>query len=305
MRAIAIIEYGPPEVLRLENLPDPQPGPGQVRVRVRAAGVQPVDCAVRQGLFRGGGPFQVTLPQILGNEFAGVVDQVGAGVTDFAPGDEVLGFQILNSYAELVVVSTAQIVAKPPEMSWEEAGALSASGQTAHTAVEELDVGAGETILIHGAAGGVGTAAVQLMRARGATVIGTASELNHEYLRALGAIPVTYGDDLARRIRQIATGPIDAALDAAGRGALKASIELVEDRDRIGTIVDFENARRLGVRAIRSQRSAARLAELVDLCRQGKLRVHIRQSFPLHQAAAAHRLVETGQGRGKIVLTLP
>lgn len=305
MRAIAIREYGPPEVLGLEEFPDPQPGPGEVRVRVRAAGVQPVDCAVRQGWFRNGGPFQVHPPQILGNEFAGVIDQIGEGVEGFAPGDEVLGFRVLGSYAEMVVVSTAQIVAKPTTMSWEEAGAFSASAQTAHTALEELYVAAGETVLVHAAAGGVGTAAVQLARALGATVIGTASEANHEYISSLGATPVTYGPGLTGRVRALAPAGVDAALDAAGRGALEASVEMIEDRSRIGTIIDFDVAGRLGVRAIRSQRSATRLAALVDLFRQGKLRVHIRQAFPLHRAADAHRLVETGHGRGKVVLTMP
>lgn len=304
MRAIAIRQYGPPEVLRIEEFPDPVPGPGEVRVRVRAAGVQPVDCAVRQGWFRNGGPFEVRPPQILGNEFAGVVDQVGEGVRDFAPGDEVLGFKTLAAYAGLLTVSTDQIVRKPKSISWEMAGALSASGQTAHTGIEALDVAAGETVLIHGAAGGVGTVAVQLARARGATVIGTASAANHEYLRSLGAIPVTYGDGLIDRVQALAPEGVDAAFDAAGRGALEASVELIDDRNRIITIVDFELAERLGVRGVRSQRSTARLDDLVDLCDGGRLRIHVRRAFPLHEAAAAHREIETGHGRGKIVLTI-
>ncbi|HEX3159765.1 MAG TPA: NADP-dependent oxidoreductase [Gemmatimonadaceae bacterium] len=304
MRAMAIRAYGPPEVLQLETLPDPMPGPGQVRVRVRAAGVQPVDCAVRAGAFRNGGPFQVRFPQILGNEFAGVVDRVGQGVHDWASGDEVIGFETLASYAELVVVSSGQIVARPPRMSWEEAGALSGSGQTAHTVLEDLDVGAGETILIHAAAGGVGTVAVQLARARGATVVGTASEANHDYLRRLGAIPTTYGAGLAGRVRALAPQGVNAAFDAAGRGALHASVELVADRDRIATVVDFALADELGVRAVRSRRSAERLGELAEMYARGALRIHVRRSFPLHEAAAAHREMERGHGRGKVVLTV-
>jgi NADPH:quinone reductase-like Zn-dependent oxidoreductase len=304
MRAVVIHEYGPPEVLRLAELPDPEPAPGTVRIRVRAAGVQPVDCAVRQGRFRTGGAFQVRLPQIPGNEFAGVVDRIGEGVDDFAPGDEVLGFQTLNSYAEFVVVSATQIVFKPKEMPWAVAGAFSAACQTAHTALEHLRVKPGETVLIHAAAGGVGTAAVQLARARGATVIGTASAANHDYLRSLGAIPVSYGDGLVDRVRDLAPHGVDAVLDAAGRDALLASVELVENRDRIGTIVDFQLAERLGVRQLRSDRTAVRLNQLVELYRQGQLRIHIREVFPLHEAVAAHRMVERGHGRGRVALAL-
>ena len=304
MRAIVIREYGPPEVLRLETLPDPEPGPGQVRVRVRAAGVQPVDCAVRDGAFRNGGPFPIRFPQVLGNEFAGVVDRVGEGVSEWSPGDEVVGFETVASYADLVAVGARQIVRKPPAMPWAEAGALSASGQTAHTVLEDLAIEAGETLLVHGAAGGVGTMAVQIARARGATVIGTAREANHDYLRRLGAIPTTYGDGLVERVRALAPTGVDAAFDAAGHGALRASTELVAHRERIATIVDFDVADALGLRGIRSRRSAERLAELTGMYDRGELRVHVRRTFPLHEAAAAHREVERGHGWGKVVLTI-
>jgi NADPH:quinone reductase-like Zn-dependent oxidoreductase len=302
MRAITIREYGPPEVLRLETLPDPEPGPGQVRVRVRAAGVQPVDCAVRAGAFRDGGPFPIRFPQVLGNEFAGVVDRLGEGVSEWSPGDEVVGFESLASYAELVVVDADHLVARPAGMPGEEAGALSASGQTAHTVLEELAITAGETILVHGAAGGVGTMAVQIARARGATVIGTASEANHDYLRRLGAIPTTYGAGLVERVRALVPAGVDAAFDTAGRGALHASVKLVAHRERIATIVDFALADALGLRGIRSRRSAERLAELTGMYDRGELRVHVRRTFPLHEAAAAHREVERGHGWGKVVL---
>lgn len=211
---------------------------------------------------------------------------------------------MLNCYAEFVVVSVDQIIAKPHGMTWEAAGSLSASGQTAHTALQELRVGKGDTVLIHAAAGGVGSVAVQLARIYGATVIGTASERNHDYLRSLGAIPVTYGEGLADRVRALAPNGVRAALDAAGGDALQVSLELVGDKDRIGTIVAFEQAARLGLRAIRSQRSAVRLAQLADLHSRGELQIHIRQTFPLSQAADAHREVEKGHGRGKIVLAV-
>lgn len=300
MKAVAITKYGTPDVMQVMEFADPQAGPGQVRVRVKSAGVQPVDTAVRGGWT----VFPVQFPQILGNEFAGLVDQVGEGVSDFAIGSEVIGWSVLACYAEYVVVGTDQIAAKPREMPWDVAGVLSASGQTAHTALRELGVGQGDTVLIHAAAGGVGTVAVQLARAWGATVIGTASERNHEYLRSIGAIPVAYGDGLVERVRDVAPGGVDAALDAIGGEALPASVELVADRSRIGTIVGFDAAPRLGVRAIRSQRSAARLAELIELYVQDKLKIHIWKSFPMHEAAAAHREVETGHVRGKVVLTI-
>ncbi|MEV7772518.1 NADP-dependent oxidoreductase [Kitasatospora sp. NPDC086791] len=302
MKAVTVTESGGPEVLRVTRVPDPQPGPGEVRVRVYAAGVQPVDLAIREG-FRPPG-LAVEPPFVLGNEFAGVVDRLGPDSGDWRTGDEVLGFRLLDSHAELVTVDAAQLVAKPAGMPWEQAGSLSASGQTAHTALTLLGVGPGDTVLVHGASGGVGTVAVQLARAWGATVIGTASERNHAYLRELGAVPVTYGEGLVERVRAAAPQGVTAAFDAAGRGALEASVELVADRDRIGTVVDHEGARRLGVRALRTRRTAARLTELVRLWEAGGLRLEIAEALPLERAGEAHRLVGTGHVRGKVVLTM-
>lgn len=303
MRTAAFAEFGSADVLQTMEFDIPQAGAGEVRVRVKAAGVQPVDAAIRGGWSPRG--VTVRLPQIPGNEFAGVVEQVGQGVTGFPIGSKVIGYKVLTCYAQYVVVSVDQIVAKPDSMPWEEAGALSASGQTAHTALQELRVGSGDTVLIHAAAGGVGSAAVQLAKAWGAsTVIGTASERNHDYVRSLGAIPVAYGDGLAERVRAIAPGGIDAVLDAIGGDALKVSVELCHNRDRIGTIAGFDLAEQLGVRAIFSKRSAERLAELVELYKAGKLRIAIRQTFPLDDAADAHREIESGHGFGKVVIAI-
>lgn len=301
-RAAAFAEFGPPQVLRLIDVEAPQAGPGEVRIRARAAGVQPADTVLRSGRYTFG--LTVTFPQVPGNEVAGVVDQVGEGVTGFAPGDEVIGFRGLGCYADLVVVEAAQVAAKPAGMPWEAAGGFSASAQTAHVALQALRVGKDDTVIVHGAAGAVGTIAVQLARAWGATVVGTASERNHDYLRSLGAVPVTYGDGLVERVRSVAPQGVDAALDAAGRGALQASVELVTDRDRIGTIVDYAAVAELGVQAIRGPRTAARLGELLDLWSDGTLRVEVSRTFPLAEAAEAHRLVESGHGRGKVVLTI-
>ncbi|GIN39397.1 MULTISPECIES: NADP-dependent oxidoreductase [Heyndrickxia] len=303
MKAAAISTFGPPDVLQVIEFDTPYAGPEQVRVRIKAAGIQPFDVEVRKSGWAPPG-FDVRYPQILGNEFAGIIDQVGDKVTDFSVGDEVLGWALLSCYAEYVVVSADQIVYKPQNMPWEEAGAITASGQTAHTALQELGVDKGDTILIHAAAGGVGTFAVQLAQAWGATVIGTASEQNHDYLRSLGALPITYGPDLAERVRALVPKSVDIAFDAAGDEALRASLELVQNKKRIGTIVAFSLAEELGVRQIRSHRTVGRLAELVELYSQGKLKVHIRKAFPLQRAADAHREIESGHGRGKVVLTM-
>ncbi|UVS77546.1 NADP-dependent oxidoreductase [Actinokineospora sp. UTMC 2448] len=296
MKAVVATAAGGPDVLELVDLPDPLPGSGQIRVRVKAAGVQPFDVGVRQGWAPRG--IEIRHPQLLGNEFAGVVDLLGPDVTAFAPGDAVVGFAVLACYAEYVVVNVDQVVVKPAAMSFEQAGGLSGSGQAAHTALEDLRVGAGDTLLVHAAAGGVGTVAVQLAKQRGATVIGTAGAANHEYLRELGAIPVTYGPGLVERVRAVAPNGVDAALDGAGAEALRASVELVADRSRIGTLVAFDLVDELGVRALFSRRSADRLAALTA----AHPRVHVRATYPLADAAAAHRDVETGHGRGKVVI---
>ncbi|RAR41363.1 NADP-dependent oxidoreductase [Paenibacillus sp. MDMC362] len=303
MKAVAFSTIGPPDVLRVMEFEDPQAGNGQIRVKIKAAGVQPADCGIRGS---GWAPPNMTLrmPQILGNEFAGTIDQVGEGVRGFKVGEDVIGWSLLACYAEYVVVSSDQVVRKPDPMPWEEAGVLTAAGQTAHTALQALGVGEGDTVLIHAAAGGVGSYAVQLARAWGARVIGTASERNHDYLRSLGAVPVVYGPGLVARVKAAAPEGVSAALDAAGEEALLASLELVGDRSRIGTIVAFDRVEELGVLAIRSQRSKDRLAELVQLYEQGKLQIHVSRAFSLSEAAEAHRAVESGHVRGKVVLRI-
>ena len=302
MRAVGFTRPGGPEVLTLMEIDTPRAGAGQVRVRVRAAGVQPFDCAVRAGWTPQGVP--PGYPRIPGNEFAGVVDQVGDGVTDVGIGAKVLGFGLLNAYAEHLVVPADQITAKPAAMPWEVAGGFTAGAQTAHIALEELAVARGEVLLVHAAAGAVGTVAVQLAVRRGATVIGTAREANHDYLRSLGAVPVAYGEGLLDRVRAAAPDGVDAVLDGAGGDALAVSLALVADRGRIITLVEHGRAQELGVRTTRALRSASRLAELVDLHRRGELRIHVRVTYPLARAADAHREVEARHGRGKVVLTV-
>ncbi|GAA4936600.1 NADPH:quinone reductase-like Zn-dependent oxidoreductase [Nonomuraea thailandensis] len=303
MRAAAFAEPGGPDVLKVMELPAPQAGPGQVRVRVRAAGVQPFDAAVRAGWLP---PYlgEMGYPRIPGNEFAGVVDQVGEDVTGVAVGAEVLGFTALSSYAEYVVVPAANVTAKPAKVPWEVAGGLTAGVQTAELAIDGVGLAEGETLLVHGAAGSVGTAAVQIARRRGATVIGTAREANHDYLRALGAVPVVYGEGLADRVRALAPGGVDAALDGAGGHALEVSMELVRDRARIVTLVEHGRAAELGVRLVQGDRSAERLGRYAALYAKGAFAFPVRRTYRLEEAAQAHREIETGHGQGKIVITI-
>ncbi len=302
MRAAAFTTPGGPEVLRVMELPAPQAGPGQVRVKVKAAGVQPFDTAVRAGWTPPG--VAGDLPRIPGNEFAGVVDQVGEDVTGVPLGAEVLGFSVLNCYAEYVVVDAGDVTAKPSGLPWEVAGGLTAGVQTAELALDGLAVGPGDTLLVHAAAGGVGTAAVQIARMRGATVIGTAREENHDYLWNLGVTPVTYGDGLADRVRALAPDGVDAALDGAGGHALEVSLELVKDPDRILTLVEHDKAAALGVRTTQGVRTAERLGRYAGLCAAGKLKFPVRRTYELERAAEAHRESETRHGSGKIVLRI-
>lgn len=302
MRAVVFDEYGPPAVLRVATLPAPRPEAGEVRVRVLTAGVQPFDTMVRNGSM----PVAVTFPQQLGNEFAGVVDAVGAGagVEGWAPGDEVIGWAFMRSLADYVIAGASSLVAKPAEMSWPEAGGLSSSGQTAIQALGALDLAAGETLLVQGAAGGAGTMAVQLARAAGVRVIGTAREANHDHLRRLGAIPVTYGEGLADRVHAVAPHGVDAALDAVGGQALRDALDLVGDPRRVVTLVDFDQAERLGTGAVRAQLSHGQLHELVTLVADGQLHVHLRATYPLERIIDAHRDVGSGHGPGKVVIDL-
>ncbi|GID95098.1 oxidoreductase [Amorphoplanes digitatis] len=285
-------------MLRIADLPDPEPGPGQVRIRVRAAGVQPFDIAVRQGWIKRG---PENFPHQVGQEYSGVVELLGEGVTGLAVGDPVLGSTMMAGQATHVVVPASDVVAKPPELDFPTAAALVAAAQTASGALRELGVGAGDTLLVHAAAGSVGTIAVQLARLAGATVIGTASPANHDYLRRLGALPVAYGDGVVEAVRAVAQGPVTVALDAAGRGAIAASVELGVPRDRIGTIVDDKAAAEFGTMVVRAGRSPARLGEVVALAARGVLTMPVR-AYPLAEAAEAHAVVEAGHGRGKVVL---
>jgi NADPH:quinone reductase-like Zn-dependent oxidoreductase len=312
MRAAVFDRFGPPSVLRVAELPDPVPGPGQVRVRVRAAGVQPFDVAFRRGdLARN----RVTFPQQLGQEYAGVIDETGPDVSfragdavrdadvPFVVGDAVLGSTMFNGHASAVVVPAATVVRKPERLDFPTAAGLVAAAQTALGAVRELAVGPGDVMLIHAAAGSVGTLAVQLARRAGATVIGAAGPANHDYLRTIGALPVAYGKSLPHTVRLIAKRLPTVALDAAGGEAIAQSVSLGIPPARIGTIVDDRAAAEYGARVVRASRDPARLAEVVDLAARGALSLRVR-AYPLTEVAAAHEAVESRHSRGKVVLVV-
>ncbi|MFJ7907871.1 NADP-dependent oxidoreductase [Kitasatospora sp. NPDC096204] len=307
MKAIAINRYGGPEVVEYTDLPDPKVGPDSVLVEVRAAGVNPVDWKVRDGALDG--ILDAHFPLVMGWDVAGVVRAVGGGVTEFAPGDEVFGYVRKDAvehgtYAELVSAPVRTLARKPAALDWAQSGGLPLAGLTALQSLRALRLAEGETVLVHAAAGGVGHLAVQLARAVGARVIGTAAERNHDFLRGLGADPVRYGEGLADRVRALAPDGVDAALDLVGHGAVRLSAELVADPGRIASVADF-GVRAIGGRYVWVRPDAGGLAELAALADDGRLTVTVASTFPLAQAASAQALSAEGRTRGKIVLLVP
>jgi NADPH:quinone reductase-like Zn-dependent oxidoreductase len=294
MRAVRFDEFGGPDVLHVDEVEEPHPGPGQIRIAVRAAGVNPFDYKVRRGMVGG------DLPKVPGLEAAGVVDEVGEGVQGVRPGDEVFGFTVGGAAAERALLDDFD--RKPAAMPWEVAGGLPVAVETAVRVLDELGVADGQTLLVNGAAGGVGSAAVQLARARGARVIGTAGEGNHAFLRELGAEPPPYGAGMVERVRALAPDGVDRALDTAGKGALPDLIEITGTPDHVITIADF-NAAEHGVRvSTGAERAAHALGEAARLFEAGCLRMPVAETFPFERAADAHRASETGHVRGKVIL---
>ena len=299
VKAARFSRFGGPEVLEIVDLPDPHPGPGQVRIAVRAAGVNPSDWKKRAGLM------DPELPQTMGYEAAGVVDELGEGVADVAVGDRVFGLSAEGAaQAELAVLSFYAPI--PPSLDFAGAAALPAAVETATRALDQLGAGSGSTLLINGASGSVGSAAVQLALARGVRVIGTASPANHDYLRSLGAEPVAYGEGLAGRVRALAPDGVDAALDVAGSGVLPELIELAGGPEHVVTIADFGGAQEYGVRFSSGDagRAVHALAGIGELIESGRFSLPVAQTFPLAEVAAAHRAGENGHVRGKLVLVI-
>jgi NADPH:quinone reductase len=311
-RAVVATAFGGPEVLAVIETPIQPPGPGDVLISVRAAGTNPIDYKVYSGVM---GQDPARLPMRLGSEAAGVVTEVGDGAEgprgQVAVGDEVVAYRIAGAYAADVTVPGASVIPKPSTLSFEEASGLMLTGVTATHALAVTRVGAGDTVLIHGASGGVGLMAIQLAADAGARVIGTAGENGRALVRDFGAEPVAYGAGLEERVRALAPGGVDAAVDCAGGDeALDTSLALVADRGRIVTIVASRRAFDSGIKVIGGApgadpgteiRTAARL-ELARLASDGKLRVVVAAAYPLSEAAAAHRTLATGHAHGKIVL---
>ncbi|VVJ21878.1 Bifunctional protein: zinc-containing alcohol dehydrogenase / quinone oxidoreductase (NADPH:quinone reductase) (EC / Similar to arginate lyase [Amycolatopsis camponoti] len=314
MRAVQFTEYGPPGVVHVADVEAPHAGPGEIRVAVRVSGVASGEVRIRSGALREVVP--VTFPFRTGFDAAGVVDEVGAGVTGVGVGDEVFGMTttaMRGANADFAIL--AAWAPKPAAWSWEEAGGAAGSVETATRVLDRLAVRAGHTVLIQGAAGAVGTIAVQLAVGRGATVIGTASEHNHDILRALGAEPTTYGAGLAERVRVLAPAGVDAVFDCAG-GSLPDLIAIAGDPARVVTIADLTAAAygvHLSHGAPSDNTGAAvgagadplavhGLAIAVTLAGEGRLRVPVAAAFPLAEAAAAHELSESRHAPGKIVL---
>ncbi|WP_327313557.1 NADP-dependent oxidoreductase [Streptomyces sp. NBC_01235] len=306
MRAVVARRYGGPEALELMEIDKPEPGAGSVLIRVKAAGVNPVDWHVVAGHLNS--ILEVSLPLVPGFDVAGVIEAIGPGVTDFSVGDEVFGYvrteQVqYGTYAELVAAPVHTLARKPASLTWQQAAGLPLVGLTALQSLSRVGARSGETVLVHAAAGGVGSVAVQIAVARGARVIGTASERNHEFLRSLGAEPVVYGDGLAERVRELAPEGVDAAVDCVGGDAVAVSQELLKDPSRVASIVDPEVTQR-GGHQVWTQPDPSDLAALASLADAGKLTVHIDRVLPLAEAADAFRLSQTGQVRGKIVLEI-
>ncbi|WP_405579863.1 NADP-dependent oxidoreductase [Streptomyces sp. NBC_01092] len=307
MKGISYSSYGGPDTLAYGDLRDPRVGPDAVLVKVRAASVNPVDWKCREGYMDR--MLEPVFPVVPGWDVSGVVVQPGVSVTEFGVGDEVIGyvredFLSRGTFAEYVAAPVRTLARKPRNLTWEAAAGLPLVGLTAYQVLTKvLQVKRDETVLVHAAAGGVGSIAVQLARHLGARVIGTASERNHDFVRGLGGEPVEYGDGLTERVRGLAPEGVDAAFDTVGGDALKASANLLAPEGRLVSIAD-PDVFDFGGRYYFVRPDAEDLLRLSELAEEGVVAVHVSETFPLERAADAHRLNEEGRTRGKIVVTV-
>ena len=302
-RAVRFDHYGARDVLYVAGVPLPTAQAGEVLVEVRAAGINPGEASIRSGALEE--RFPATFPSGQGSDLAGVVVGLGEGVVEFALGEEVLGFSWRrSSHATHVSIPRSQLIHKPPELSWEVAGALPVVGCTAYAAVRAVGVKDGETVAVSAAAGGVGSVVVQLLGVRGAKVLGIASRANEDWLSAHGAVPVVYGDGLAERLQAAAPNGIDAFIDLFGAEYVQLAADLGIPRGRIETIIAFEKAAQLGTKADGSVTASTTevLSEMAQLVASGKIEIPIAATYPLEQVAAAYEQLEQRHTRGKIVL---
>ncbi len=303
MRAVKFDRYGDLEVLRVVQVERPVPGPAQVLVRVKAAGINPGEATIREGGLAKQWP--ATFPSGEGTDLAGVVDEIGAAVAGITVGEAVIGFTNNRaSHAEFVVVDADHLVPRPANVSWEQAGALFVAGTTAYAAVRAVSLSPGDTVVVSGAAGGVGSIAVQLANIAGAKVIGLASQVHHQWLADHGVIPASYSDGALDRIRAASGGRVDAFIDTFGHGYVELALQLGVPADRIDTIIDFDAAAKHGVKTAGSSAAAtaAVLGELASLIDAGRLEVPIAGVYPLDQVRDAYRALEMRHTLGKIVL---
>jgi NADPH:quinone reductase-like Zn-dependent oxidoreductase len=302
-RAVKFDHYGGIDVLRVVEVERPVPKPNQVLVRVKAAGINPGEIMIRKGVFADRWP--ATFPSGQGSDLAGIVEEIGGAVKNVAVGDEIIGFtEDRASHAELVVVEADHLVPRPARVPWEQAGALFVAGTTAYAAVKAIALTASDTLVVSGAAGGVGSIVVQLARNIGAKVLGLASAANHAWLTDHGVIPITYGDGVAGRIRAASGNKIDAFVDAFGGGYVELALKLGVAPDRIDTIIDFAAAAKYGVKSEGNSAAANAqvLAELAGLIEAGRLEIPIAKTYRLADVREAYQDLEKRHTRGKIVL---
>jgi NADPH:quinone reductase-like Zn-dependent oxidoreductase len=302
-KAVKFDRYGGIEELTAVEVPTPKAGPGQVVVAVVAAGINPGEAMIRRGALHDRWP--ATFPSGQGSDFAGRVEEVGSGVVGIQVGDEVLGFtDDRASHATHLVVPAVQVTPKPAGLDWDVAGSLYVAGTTAFAALRAVGAEPGDTVAVSGAAGGVGSIVVQLLRARGASVIGIASEANHDWLRSVGVIPVAYGDGLADRIRAAAPDGLNAFIDTYGADYVDLAIELGVPVDRIDTIINWAAVDKYGVKAEGNAAAGTIdvLAELAEQAAAGTFEVPIAGAYPLDKVQQAFRELEQRHTRGKIVL---
>jgi NADPH2:quinone reductase len=298
-KAVRFDRYGDTSVLHVDDIPMPVPAAGEVLVEVRAAGINPGEAAIRNGSMRD--RFAASFPSGQGSDLAGVVVGLGAGVTRFAVGDEVLGYSwTRSSHATHAAVPAGQLIAKPPQLSWEVAGGLYVVGCTAYAAVRAVDPKPGETVAVSAAAGGVGTLVVQMLRLRGAEVLGIASPANDDWLKNQGVIPIPYGDGLAGRLPR----DLDAFIDLFGPEYVRLAVDLGVPRDRINTIIAFDTAAELGTKAEGSMSASTPeiMTEVAGLVADGTIELPIAATYPLTAVADAFTELEKRHTRGKIVL---
>jgi len=305
MKAVRFDQYGSVDVLDVVDVPDPVAGPGQVLVRVKAAGINPGEAKIRDGLLHERWP--ATFPSGQGSDLAGVVAALGTGVRSLAVGDEVAGWvDTRSSQAEFAVAEAGNLVLKPASVPWEVAGAIEVAGFTAGAAVRAVNVTPGDTVVVAGAAGGVGSIAVQLAAQIGATVLGLAGQSNHDWLKGHGVIPVAYGQDVADKIRAAAPqGRVDAFIDTYGGDYVEIALnELGVAPERVDTIVRFDAVATYGIKAEGNAAgaSAATLTELLNLVAAGDLAVPIAATYPLADVRKAFEHLQAGHLRGKVVL---